>query len=92
MVIVNYLKLVWIRSTFLAYSEDISPLNDSCGGKWWREESTELGMIKFLVRSMHLETDQDLAQMKKTYPKKYLFRYVFHLGYVFFASKRCLRL
>ena len=54
-----------------------------------------LGMQKFLVRSMvwyhimHLETDQDLAQMKKdTQKRMYLFRYVCFLLWVcFFGSK-----
>ena len=55
---------------FFAYSEDVSPLIDSCGEKWWWEERTELGMINFLVCGMHLETDQDLAGMNKHTPKR----------------------
>jgi hypothetical protein len=42
------------------------------GQKYWTKY-----MINFLVRSIHLKADQDLARMKKTYPKTYLFRNFF---------------
>jgi hypothetical protein len=44
-------------------------------------------MIKFLVRSMHLEADQDLAQMKKHTQKRTFLGMFFAQGMFFFCQQ-----